>query len=183
MTSIPDSISTQQLRQLLQGAQPFLLSSPKLPALDFREERGGLVEITLLLTALIAGANSQPNAAQLVLLVLTLLQQLHRSFEAEIASMETRDPVPDSLESISDVAASFKKAQDALLPAAIQLTELATLLRLDHMSRSIPDYEQLSLQEREALVLVSDEFLADLGLSRADVLPLLRTLFPFRSRH
>lgn len=174
--TLPDSVSSEYLKSLLTSANA-LPASSALPKINFGAEIGGLGELTLVNALLINQAAVQPNAAQVALMVFTMISQLKQGFEEELARLDI-DEISSTERAFAErVVRNLSTAQDVLAPVTERLVELAAAIRFHALAS---DVLTLDPRQRDSRLLISDECLSDLQISREQITDLLNGIFPFR---
>lgn len=162
--NIPDRISADALAQLISERSPVPANS--LPALQFGGHKGGVADICLVMSLLMDNAITPPSTAQVIVMIISCLQQLRANFEESKAKLDRRDQDVEAHEELTEVIATLTLAMNLLGPVADFLADSASGFRLRHLGQSLPGFHELTRQEQQGQILLSDELLADIGVSR-----------------
>jgi hypothetical protein len=175
--SVPDGVSPQYLQQLLEQSRPFIPVSTAIPKLSFGGEAGGICDLALAVALLLTGTGSPCNPTQSLVMVISMISQLIVFYEEAVAECEAKGMDSERIQTMQDILDCLRSAVYALEPVTAMRIELSATFRLARLLRSA-GFEQLDEAARESLVMVSDEVLAELNLSRGDVDKFLKILLP-----
>ena len=172
---IPDSISHQALAALIANSDK-LPASPVLPSLEFGADAGAPCNLQIAILALIQQSRSGVNLCQLVTALLFLLYNAESSFQQWHQRAVNGEPPFDhddlqDREATAMAMAEFVAVAKAIAPA---LEDLNRALVGPLVARRIQQIGQRPEAEEQqghfySQLLVSDELLDDLSLTRDDV--------------
>lgn len=176
MTSeIPDSVSAETLKNLIGGAKP-LPGSDQFPVIDFGGQFGGPSDLQYVICLLIQQSTDGVNIAQLLFAALHLLSVTESHLEHAVDRL---DPSDTSLGAVSqrdlDLVKKTMKSQASDIRDAIRAVDsVASLLgpalsaqRAQAITKSLPKGTVMHSDEFFSRLLISDELINSLGISRS----------------
>lgn len=175
--AVPDGVSSQYLKQLLEQSRPFIPVSTTLPALSFGGETGGICDLALVVALMLTRAGTSPNPTQTLVMALSMLSQLTAFYEEQVAEMEAKGAHREQLHVMRVTIDALRMAQDALEPVTALRIELSAMFRVGELMRTTT-FSLLDPDNRDSHVMVSEEILDELQLKRDDVDQFLKILLP-----
>lgn len=175
--AVPDGVSSQYLKQLLEQSRPFIPTSTALPVLPFGGESGGICDLALVVALLLTRSDNPSNPTQTLVMAMSMLAQLAAFYEEQLVEMEASGGQQGHIEATRLTLESLHAAQEVLAPVTALRIELSAMFRMGELMRKTT-FSLLDPASRESRVLVSDEMLAELQLERPDVDKFLTLLLP-----
>jgi hypothetical protein len=179
---VPDQISTAALAGLLAGRGE-LPPALVLPELTFGAEDSGVCDLQLALLLLIQRSSSGVNLIQQLTCALYLLQRVQVQLEASKDAAAAREGIFSSVDSREQELLETQFAElvghiSAITNATEALHAAVTVPHLERRAAELSrerDYAEADLPQLRSQLLISDELLAGLGISRAAVTSFLET--------
>lgn len=171
---IPDSISSEMLSTLLRGRNP-LPASEIIPALDFGGELGAPCDLQFSICQLIERSSGGTNIIQMLVAAMHLLTEVESHFERHLSSLAQEDEPYDQLSGPEQqVLGRLMREHTMFLKASLKhLEDVLTQVGYPYYAQRAQDLIKDRFQQKRVLMrdfrsqlLISDELLHSLGLSR-----------------
>jgi hypothetical protein len=164
---IPDQIGIDDLRRFLLESRLHVPPCDVIPPVDFGAFTGAPEDLLLTVLVLLANAEQQANASQIMLLIYHLLGQVKISFEQQIAEAKADGSFLEA-EFAQRAANSVMLAAKAIEPLTMHMVDIVVAMRTSQLydSGTLGDLTSDQITSR---ILVSDGLLHSLQLPREAV--------------
>lgn len=174
---IPDSISADMLNNLLRGRNALPLSD-KIPALDFGGEVGAPCDLQFSICQLIERSAAGTNIIQMLVAAMHLLTEVEAHFERHLTSV-AQEAAPYDRLSAHEQKVLARVMRDHMMYLKVSSKHLEDVLthvgypyysgRAQQLINDRFQQERVLMRDFRSHLLISDELLESLGVTRADV--------------